>query len=111
MHWLRSCHEQEEGCDAASGQARPRKYAVRKSEKEVNDTIDDKLKRLNAEFDKLLNPTYEKNLQKLIRYGLTEEEAKAWLDQEPNYTRRILTRKKSDEDLTEPWCTILLSYL
>jgi len=71
----------------------------------MNESIDDQLKRLNAEFDKLLNTTSEEpenNLQRLIRFGLSEGEAQAWLNQEPNYSRQKVTRIETDEDETEP---------
>jgi len=40
----------------------------------------------------------------LIEYGLTYDEAKAWLEQEPNFVpiRRKETPNKSDVDETEP---------
>ncbi len=71
----------------------------------MNESIDDQLKRLNAEFDKLLDSNSkesEDNLQELILFGLTESEAKAWLEREPNYSRRKVTPFRTDEDETEP---------
>jgi hypothetical protein len=75
----------------------------------MNESIDDRLKRINAEFSKFLKETSEEpedNLLRLIHFGLSEREAKAWLNQEPNYNRRLFTanfpKHKTDEDFTEP---------
>jgi hypothetical protein len=67
----------------------------------VPDPIRDELHRLNEEFKKLLGNSSsihvsEKTLpEHLIRFGLTTEEARAWLEQEPNFftSRRIFTDK------------------
>lgn len=68
--------------------------------------IDDRLNKLIKEFDKMLGKPkkIEGNLERLIRFGFTLDEAKGWLEQEPNYqpSDETLQRNKPDEDLTEP---------
>ncbi len=73
---------------------------------------DERLKRLNADLDKMLSVAgivreYEniedKEYAKLTLFGLTKKEAKAWLKREPNYiSRRKVTDSRTDEDETEP---------
>jgi len=44
------------------------------------------------------------SLNQLEKFGLTPNEANAWLEQEPNFynNRRKVTRPETDEDETEP---------
>jgi len=77
----------------------------------MNETTDDRLKRLNDELDRILSKPsegVESNLQKLIRFGLSEDEAQAWLNREPNYSRRKVTPFRTDEDEPEPCIELLL---
>jgi hypothetical protein len=74
----------------------------------IDHSIDDELHKLREEFEKLLNPekvqANETTIpEQLKKFGLTLDEAKAWLEQEPNFftNRRIFTDKRTDEDLTE----------
>jgi hypothetical protein len=77
----------------------------------MTESVDDKLSRLSRAFDELLGKAQtdsaQSNMERLTQLGLTSLEAKAWLEQEPNYARRNLTGDKSDGDLTEPWSGIL----
>jgi hypothetical protein len=73
----------------------------------MSDPIRDELQRLNEEFRKLASlPTStseETKPEHLTKFGLTLDEAKAWLKQEPNYpSDEILHGNRSDEDFTEP---------
>ena len=82
----------------------------------MNESIDDELYRLTKAFDKLLGkiPRLESikkdNMTVLMDYGLTYNEAKAWLEQEPNYVpiRRKETPFKSDNNETEPQIVTLI---
>jgi hypothetical protein len=55
-------------------------------------TIDERLHRLNKELGKLLNGATDRSLEKttpeqLVQlFGLTLDEAKSWLEREPNFT-------------------------
>lgn len=60
------------------------------------DPIEEKLKKLNAEFSALLGDSQLKtednenrDFEKLIRCGLTKNEAKAWLKHEPNFSSDV----------------------
>jgi hypothetical protein len=84
----------------------------------MRDTIDDRLRRLNDEFSKLLSGSsveLESNLQRLVRFGLSKKEAQLWLSKEPNYfiSRRKVTdyrwKDETDEEVTEPLLIIFLS--
>ena len=77
----------------------------------TDDSIGDELHRLSEEFKKLLGDsksetvaekTTPEQLSKI--FGLTIDEAKAWLEQEPDYkpTDGFLQRKRTDGDLTVP---------
>ena len=76
----------------------------------TDDSSRDELHRLGEEFKKLAdnsNPT--NNIEKttpdqLAKHGLTLDEAKAWLEQEPNYVPadEFLQRKRADDNLTKP---------
>jgi hypothetical protein len=73
----------------------------------TDDIIGDELHRLSEEFRKLANlPTRideETKPEQLAKFGLTLNEAKAWLKQEPNYpSDENLQGDHSDEDFTEP---------
>jgi hypothetical protein len=75
----------------------------------MSDPIRDELHRLNKEFKKLLENSSNTHLEKtlpehLTKFGLTLDEAKAWLEQEPNFkpSDEILHGNRSDEDFTEP---------
>jgi len=77
----------------------------------VTNSIDDELHRLNKEFDKLLGISnsvcaiQKTTPEQLIRFfGLTTEEAKGWLESEPNFipSDGSYHAKKSDDKLTEP---------
>lgn len=69
----------------------------------TDDPIGDELHRLNEEFKKLVGnstniPISEKTLpEHLTKFGLTLDEARAWLEQEPNFftSRRIFTDKNN----------------
>ena len=76
----------------------------------VDDPIGDELRRLSKEFRKLAGlPTCthkpaEVSPQHLTKFGLTLDEAKAWMKKEPNYVPadENLHKKRTDEDLTKP---------
>ena len=82
----------------------------------MSDPIRDELHRLSEEFRKLAGlpestkipslATIEKNNISVLmdEFGLTYDQAKVWLEQEPNYIpiRRKVTPWKSDEEVTEP---------
>jgi hypothetical protein len=72
----------------------------------MSDLIDDRFKEILNEFNRMFRkPKENENIyDKLIRYGLTHEEAKAWIDQEPNFvpSDKFLQPKKSDKDLQNP---------
>jgi hypothetical protein len=88
----------------------------------LDSSIDDKLHRLKKEFDELLGDS--NNLEKanrttperlVQRFDLTLDEAKAWLEQEPNFmpSDGFLQRRKSDTDLTKPerrFCATSVGY-
>jgi hypothetical protein len=61
----------------------------------MNETIDERLKRLNAEMDEMLKTIPHESegdpketLRELLNFGFTLREAKAWLKKEPNYVSR-----------------------
>jgi hypothetical protein len=72
----------------------------------VTDAIDDRLAKILEEFNRMLGKPEkdEDALSKLIRLGLTPNEAKTWLENEPNFipSDEFLQRKKSDGDFTLP---------
>ncbi len=74
----------------------------------TGDVIGDELHKLAEEFRKLAGlPTSisEKTTpEQLTKFGLTLDEAKAWLKQEPNFfvSRRKVTDFKNDGEVTEP---------
>jgi len=81
----------------------------------MSDPIRDELHRLNEEFKKLLGNSSndisleEASPEQLIRdFGLTKNEAEAWLRNEPSFKSSdvFLQHKKSDKDLTEPYKTL-----
>lgn len=57
----------------------------------MTDSIDDKLQRLKEEFDKLLGVSSNihhietTTPKQLTQYGLTLDEARDWLEREPNF--------------------------
>ena len=67
----------------------------------MSERVGDEFDRLNKAFDKLLanckvtsfTTNKPDNMKFLIEYGLTYDEAKAWLEQEPNYVP--IRRKKN----------------
>ena len=68
------------------------------------ETVDERLRRINKEFDELLSNTgisdnkvsaKTSTLEQLVRFGLTPDEAKDWLSNEPNYNRRNFTGKQN----------------
>jgi len=71
----------------------------------MSDPIRDELHRLSEEFKKLANSAKtsteqftENNIDLLMnKFGLTYQQAKAWLENEPNYftTRRIFTEPQN----------------
>ena len=76
---------------------------------EPRDETLERLRQLSKEFDKLLGITenteihnYESNLDRLVRFGFTLDEAKAFLGHEPNYIRRKVTDDESDDKVPEP---------
>jgi hypothetical protein len=84
---------------------------LRVKEMSRKETIDERLTRINKQFDELLGNSStvgkkeESNLEQITRhFGLTVSEAKVWLKQEPNY--KPADEKKhlrgTDEDETEP---------
>ena len=83
----------------------------------VDDPIGDELHKLSEEFRKLAGlpaiddgKTNKEQVTKnnisilMSEFSLTYNQAKTWLEQEPNYftIRRIFTERKSDNNLTEP---------
>ena len=74
------------------------------------DPIEDKLRKLNREFDELLGitqplPTDNRldNIDRLILFGLTTDEAKAWLKKEPSFPSDASYHEpKSINKLPEP---------
>jgi hypothetical protein len=60
------------------------------------------LGRLQAHLDLDRKPKKIKEKARLVKLGLREHEAEAWLNQEPDFTRRIFTQKKPDGDFTAP---------
>jgi hypothetical protein len=56
----------------------------------MKETTEDRLKRINNEFDKMLNRTtevaVEDTLQILTKFGLSNKQAQAWLRKEPNFS-------------------------
>jgi hypothetical protein len=91
----------------------------------MSDPIRDELHRLSEEFRKLAdlpknavfsNKTsteqlMEDNITFLVNeFDLTNKQAKAWLEQEPNFIpiRRFFTARKPDEDFTEPQIVMLI---
>jgi len=74
----------------------------------MTETIDERLRKLSKEFDKLLGKTEEqsteRNIDRLIHFGLTLNEAKSWLKQEPNYVPSDESKHddESDGEVTEP---------
>jgi len=69
----------------------------------------ERLTTINRELDLLLGKTpslkgiKNDNMNILLKYGLSYDDAKAWLEHEPNYIpiRQIFTEDESDKDLTE----------
>ena len=76
----------------------------------MSDPIRDELHRLNVEFKKLLGTSTsthvsEKTLpEDLIKFGLTLNEAKAWLENEPNFipSDESYHDDETDDKLPEP---------
>ena len=75
------------------------------------ESIEDRLAQINREIDAMLMPnhTVENPPNDVVmRFGLSPEEAKTWLEYEPNYTpnRRKVTpldrKERTDEDVPEP---------
>jgi len=71
-----------------------------------------KLADIRTELEWMLRkkPLNKASRNDLLILGFTKEEADAWLDQEPNYSRRIfklsdgnLHDDKSDDNFTEPY--------
>jgi len=79
-----------------------------------NDPIGDELHRLSEEFRKLAGLPLNTNIHEeispkhLTKFGLTLDEAKAFLKNEPNYIRRKVTDDKSDDKVTEPNSIIVI---
>lgn len=55
--------------------------------------------RLDALLGQVEGEKLAKEKLNLVRFGLREREAEAWLDQEPNYDKNIL---RSSDDFTHP---------
>jgi hypothetical protein len=81
----------------------------------MTDPIRDELHRLNEEFDKLLGlhegvhlPERTTPEQLVQCYGLTIDEAKVWIEQEPDFVPTDGKKQyfRTDEDETEPKCII-----
>jgi hypothetical protein len=75
----------------------------------TDDSIGDELHRLSEEFRKLVGKSTDFTLEKtspteLSKYGLTLDEAKTWLEYEPNYKPADEKKQshRTDEDETEP---------
>jgi len=80
----------------------------------TDDPIGDELHRLSEEFKKLVSPTSrETTTEDLAKFGLTSEEAKAWLRNEPNFALSDVSYhdKKSDDKSSEPRILLLLRIL
>jgi hypothetical protein len=76
------------------------------------DPIGDELHKLREEFEKLVNGTQTKNddtettPERIAElFGLSTVQAKAWLEQEPNYFPADEKKQhfRTDEDETEPF--------
>ena len=79
----------------------------------MTDTIDDRLNKVLKDLDGMLGKSdmprnIESDMDFLIHFGFTFNEAKAWLKREPNYVRRKVTEDKSDTEVTEPFFIILI---
>jgi phosphoglycerate dehydrogenase-like enzyme len=67
---------------------------------------EERIVRINKELDGLLKESMtaqeDVSVQLTHDFGLTIDEAKAWLSNEPNYNRRKVTRFRTDEEGTKP---------
>ncbi len=66
------------------------------------DSVDERLAKILEEFDRMLGKPVkdEDTLSKLVHLGLTLNEAKEWLEKEPNYGKFVLN--SSDDSYHEP---------
>ncbi len=75
---------------------------------ERKETLEERIDRINKALEDLLNgitkEPAENAIQELSYFGLTFEEATAWLEHEPNYvpTDDFLQRDKNAKDFTAP---------